>query len=385
MILNDIINIYKKKVSSPSNPIYQSTYHNNRIFSKMGYDMENERLQQWKEYILPIHMDIAVPNEHKYNEKEEKKDDHENDIETSSSELNDNDNEENFLSINPRTIMIDDYLNYHNLNKNTMIKRKESGYNSRDGSVTSKFSTDSNLDANPRTENYKTGLEISKQMDFKPDHQDNRFYHQYHHHSYSYNYNSNYNLNHSHSHSYSDCYYSDPSTKSDESSTEYFQHTYCNPCQQMMKDQQKRHRGYSLSMEGLKKEMMDNFCLLLLDVNKVYYSNYDYIPLKILEYTRTYSVQEEIMKSRSYENNYPSHESLDYPSHITLKNTYTSLNFENLENVKFLHSNRLLDSAPLVSSPTISTSHISSSHCVNNNSVSEKWDCSTVNYAFITN
>jgi len=364
----------KKKVSSPNNSIYQNTNYKNKIFAKMGYDMERERLHQWNKYILPIHMDI--PNKFDENKGEEMKNNENDFVEFKSSKVNDTD-ENNFLSINPRTIMIDDYLNYHNLNKNTMIKRKESNYNLKSGSTTPNSVTDSNLEANPRTENYKTGLEISKQMDFKP----NQQYDQYHHHSHHHSHNHDYS--HNHSRSYSDSYHSDLSSKSEESNSSEYLHTHCNLCQQMVRDQQKRHRVYSLSIEDLRNEMMDNFCLLLLDVDKVYYSNYDYIPLKILEYTRTYSIQEELMKNRSYDDNNPVYETIDNPLQVTLKNTYTSLNFENLKNVKFLHSNRLLDSAPLVSDPL--TINGSSSTCPFNDSKAEEWNCSTVNYAFIKN
>ncbi|KAG4096001.1 pyridoxamine 5'-phosphate oxidase-domain-containing protein [Neocallimastix lanati (nom. inval.)] len=151
----------------------------------------------------------------------------------------------------------------------------------------------------------------------------------------------------------------------------------------------------------LKKEMLDNFCLLLLDVNKVYYSNFDYFPLKIREYTRTYAIQDEIMmrKTESSREGYPysyslSHEPEKDSFQTALAHTYSSLDFNNLSGTKFLHSNRQIHSPHDIPSSNYSNPFTNINDNLNRNINStenqeessskhkfEKWTCTTINYA----
>jgi len=329
--------------------------------------MEKERLNQWKDYILPIHTNI--PNKfieekksHENDSSEKKEYSRKNIDNTTKSKLYliENDKEDdNYLSINPRSIMVDDYLNYHNLNQDKLIQREENDLVEendlieKDDCLFTDASGDSN-DTDSSIKRYRNGMDVSKQMDFKPYHRHYSPYKRYHRHL------------------------SDPGLKSSEesSSGEYY-HSNCELCRKMLDERKKEHRSYSLSMEDLKKEMVDNFCLLLLDADKVYYSNYDYIPLKILEYTRTYSAQEDIM-SNMYLSHHEDFNANDFQ--LTLSNTYTSLDFNNLKNVKLLHSNHLLDSAPLVSSPTITNDKKEEKPITKQ----EEWNCTIVNYAFLS-
>jgi len=161
------------------------------------------------------------------------------------------------------------------------------------------------------------------------------------------------------------------------------------------------HKSYSFSMKDLKKEMLDNFCLLLLDVNKVYYSNFDYFPLKIREYTRTYAIQDEIMmrKTESSREGYPysyslSHEPEKDSFQTALAHTYSSLDFNNLSGTKFLHSNRQIHSPHDIPSSNYSNPFTNINDNLNRNINStenqeessskhkfEKWTCTTINYA----
>ncbi|OUM61648.1 hypothetical protein PIROE2DRAFT_12290 [Piromyces sp. E2] len=337
--------------------------------------MEKERLCQWKEYILPIYTD--VPNklkgedDDKDNEKNSIKkkepsnnnDNDDNNITKSKLFLVEDENEEddNYLSINPRSIMVDDYLNYHNLNQDKLIQREEDDIKEKeDDYLFTDTSGDSN-DPDANIKKYQDGMDISKQMDFKP--------YQYYHY-------------HPHPHRHYHRHLSDSGSKSSEESNgdEYF-HSNCELCQKMINDRRKeQRRSYSLSMKDLKKEMVDYFSLLLLDVDKVFYSNYDYIPLKILEYTRTYSIQEATMNNiyLSQQGDYQTNNDFQ----LTLSNTYTSLDFNNIKNVKLLHSNHLLDSAPLVSSsPTTITKDNKKDNIKEIPTKQEEWNCTVVNYS----
>ncbi|ORX52955.1 hypothetical protein BCR36DRAFT_443810 [Piromyces finnis] len=343
-------------ISSPNSLIYTRANYKNKIFSKFGYNMEKERLSQWKEYILPIH--TGIPNRFKKEKKETVKKDKiqkENSTSTNSKQYFDNEREdENYLSINPRNIIIDDYLNYHNLNKNKFIQKNE-----KDNHVVGNEASDDYNNFSSINKDEQDEINISKYLEFKPYcHRSHKRYH---------------------------CHVPDPSSKSLKKKSSHYHnsnnndcyHSDCEICQKIKKeDQQKEHyESVSLAMEDLQKEMVDNFCLLLLDAEKVYYSNYNYTPLKILEYTRTYSIQEdEDNKSNdSYRNSFQ----------MTLSNTYTSLDFNNLKNTKLFHSNSsLLDSTILVSSPPPMSSTINEKDEIDTTK-SEEWKCSTVNYAYL--
>jgi len=348
-------------ISSPNCPIYSRVNHKNLVFSKFGYNMERERLNQWKEYILPIHKDI--PNKFKENNEMTKKSSiQKENMNNSCTKLkqyfiedeNDTENvDKNYLTSNPRNIMLDDYLNYHNLNQDKLIKRKENDLNVGDDFLVADTSGGDSNDSDSKIKGYQDGMDISKQMDFKP----HRHYSQKHYHR----------------------RLSDPGPKSseDENSVDYY-HPNCELCQKMLNDRKKeQRRSFSLSMEDLKEEMIDNFCLLLLDADKVYYSNYKNDIIKVHEYTRSYSIHEDTMKDNYVEKQHKDYNANDFQAALT--NTYINFDFNNLNNIQLLHSNKNSDSVPLNSSPV----------AVNNNknntstAKSEIWNCITVNYSHI--
>lgn len=355
-------------ICSPNSSIYSKIDFKNKIFSKFGYNMEKERLNQWKEYLLPIQTNIPdkFKEVKKVNEKDspEKKENHfmeeENVNNNTKSKLYYIENEsedDNYLSINPRHVMVDDYLNYQNLSHGKIIQRKEKYLNDRDDYLfadTSDTSADYN-DSDTSIKSYKDGMAISKQMDFRPNRHYYRSPHKHCHHSMS----------------------SLSSKSSEESNSDYYYHSDCELCKKIVDEKKKGRRSYSLSMKDQKREIVDNFCLLLLDADRVCYSNFDYTPLKIFEYTRSYSIQEDTANNM-YLNHHDDDNTKNCP--LTLSNTYTSIDFDNLKNVKSLSSNRLLDSAPLVSSPAIPNEKKEEKQTTKQ----EEWDCTVVNYALLT-